>query len=109
MAKGILYVETKPVAPEREAEYHAWYDEVHLPEVVALEGFTAARRLSPVDDNGPFVAIYDIEADDLQVVVDNLFATVAAGRLHMADVLQTDPPPTLRLLRLTSERAPRRT
>ncbi|CAI7980701.1 conserved hypothetical protein [Frankia sp. Hr75.2] len=112
MANGICY-ETRPISSECEAEYHAWYDEVHLPEVVALEGFAAARGLSPVDDHGPFVAIYEIEADDLQIVVNNLFAAAAAGRLHIADVLQKDPPPTVRLLRcllrMTSECASSRT
>ncbi|WP_213571227.1 DUF4286 family protein [Rhodococcus sp. USK13] len=106
MAKGIFYVETWPSAPEREADFHTWYDTIHLPEVVALDGFTAARRLSPVNDDGPFVAIYEIEADDLQAVVDNLLEAATNGGLRMSDSLQMDPEPNVRLLRLTTDYVP---
>ena len=30
MPKGIIYVETMPVSPDREAEYHKWYNDTHL-------------------------------------------------------------------------------
>ena len=39
------------------------------------------------------MAIYDIEADDLQAVFDGLSRAAAAGTLHVADVIQTDPLP----------------
>ncbi|RYH61456.1 MAG: hypothetical protein EON54_10110 [Alcaligenaceae bacterium] len=106
MAKGILYVETRPSAPEREADFHTWYDKIHLPEVVALNSFTSARRLSPVDDDGPFVAIYEIEADDLQAVVDNMLEAYAKGDLRMSDSVQMDPEPNVRLLRLITDYTP---
>ncbi|WP_330255040.1 hypothetical protein OG874_11100 [Nocardia sp. NBC_00565] len=98
MARGILYVETQPSAPERTAEYHAWYDETHLREVVAMDGFVSARRLAPPADDGPFVALYEIEADDLQAVVDRLLEAVLGGEFHMSDALRTDPMPLFRLL-----------
>lgn len=66
MAKSILVVYTKPVEG-RESEYDEWYSSVHLPEVVRLDGFEAARRYRfvPSGDGGehpalPFLAIYDI-------------------------------------------------
>ncbi len=30
MPKGIIYVETMPASPDREAEYHKWYNDTHL-------------------------------------------------------------------------------
>ncbi|MBY0423479.1 MAG: hypothetical protein K2Q06_14325, partial [Parvularculaceae bacterium] len=38
------------VVAGREAEYHAWYDDVHIPEVAAVPGHVAMRRgaLAPV-------------------------------------------------------------
>ncbi|WP_067662699.1 hypothetical protein [Nocardia miyunensis] len=99
MARGILYVETRPSAPQRTAEYHTWYDETHLREVVAMDGFVSARRLEPITDDGPFVALYEIEADNLQAVADRLFAAAVGGALHMSDALCTDPAPVVRLLR----------
>jgi hypothetical protein len=101
MAKGIILVESRPRSPEREQEYNTWYDEVHLPELVALDGFVSARRLRPVNGEGPYVAIYEIEGDDLQAVLDNMVAN--AGQLTMSDALLLDPAPIPRLLATTTE------
>jgi hypothetical protein len=104
MAKGIIYVETRPSSPDREQEYNTWYDEVHRPELVALEGIVAARRLRPVNGDGPYVALYELESDNLQAVLDSMVAN--AGQLHMSDALQLDPPPIMRLLQVTTEYGP---
>jgi hypothetical protein len=104
MAKGIIHVETRPSSPDRDQEYNAWYDEVHIPELVALDGFVSARRLRPVDGDGPYVALYEIEGDNLQAILDNMVAS--AGQLHMSDALQFDPPPVMRLLEVTTEYKP---
>jgi hypothetical protein len=101
MAKGIILVESFPSSPERDEEYNTWYDEVHLGELVALDGFVSARRLRPVDGNGPYVAIYEIEGDNLQAVLDNMIAS--AGQLTMSDALKLDPAPIPRLLETTTE------
>lgn len=101
MAKGIILVESYPSSHDRDHEYNTWYDEIHLPELVALDGFVSARRLRPVDGEGPYVAIYEIEGDDLQAILDNMIAN--AGRLHISDALQLDPPPIPRLLATTIE------
>ena len=101
MAKGIILVESRPSSPDRDQEYNTWYDEVHLGELVALYGFVSARRLRPVDGDGPYVAIYEVEGDNLQAVLDNMIAN--AGQLHMSDALQFDPPPIMRLLEVTTE------
>lgn len=102
MAKGIILVETRPSSPDREQEYNTWYDDVHLRELVALDGFVSARRLTPVDGDGPYVAIYEVEGDDLKSVLNNMVAN--AGQLTMSDALQLDPPPIMRLLQTTTER-----
>jgi hypothetical protein len=101
MAKGIIHVETRPSSPDRDQEYNSWYDEVHLPELVALDGIVSARRLRPVDGDGPYLALYEIEGDDLQAILDNMRAN--SRRLHMSDALQLDPPPVIRLLEVTTE------
>ncbi|BBX94904.1 DUF4286 family protein [Mycobacterium lacus] len=104
MTKGIIYVESRPSSPDRDREYNTWYDEVHMPELVALDGFVSARRLRTVDGDGPYVALYEIEGDDLQAILDNMVAN--AGQLHMSDALQFDPPPVMRLLEVTTEYTP---
>lgn len=49
----------------------------------------------------PTSAIYEIEGDDLQAILDNMIAS--AGQLHMSDALQLDPAPIPRLLEVTTE------
>ncbi|ORW30744.1 hypothetical protein AWB91_17285 [Mycobacterium paraense] len=101
MAKGIMLVESVPSSPDREDEYNTWYDEVHIPQLLELDGIVAARRLRPVDGNGPYVAIYELEGDDLQAILDNMIAN--AGQLRMSDALQLNPAPVPRLLETTIE------
>jgi hypothetical protein len=107
MPKGILYVETRPISPEREAEFHQWYDEVHLAEVLTIPGFVAAERFVPVrEDGGPFVAIYHIEADDLRVPMRALIQVIREDRFNMSEAIQLDPAPSMRLLELTTSLGP---
>ena len=79
MAKGIIYVETRPSSPDRDQEYNTWYDEVHIPELVALDGIVSARRLRPVDGDGPYVALYELEGDNLRAILDNMRGQLPAA------------------------------
>lgn len=106
MAKGIMYVESMPSSPDRLDEYHAWYDETHLRDVVGVEGIVSARRFAPVADDGPFVAIYELEADDLQAVLTSLVEAFGRGEVPMSDAIEMDPPPTFRLLELRASYEP---
>jgi hypothetical protein len=98
VAIGILLVESLPASPDRADEYHAWYDEVHLRQILGVDGFRSARRFAPVDGAGPFVAIYEIEADDLEAAVEQFRAASRRGDIEPSDALQRDPPPKVRLL-----------
>ncbi|MFF0814641.1 hypothetical protein ACFYVR_05725 [Rhodococcus sp. NPDC003318] len=106
MARGIIYVESGPISPEREEEYNKWYDEIHLPDVVATEGYVSARRFAPVADGGPYIAIYEIEGDDLQAIYDRMYEAYNAGKFRMSDSLKTPEPPVVRLLAQITEYAP---
>lgn len=103
MARGIIYVESRPSSPEREAEYNKWYDEIHLPDVVATEGYVSARRFAPIADDGPYVAVYEIEGDDLQVIYDRMYSAYEEGKFRMSDSLKIPEPPVVRLLEQTTE------
>ncbi|MEV6164889.1 hypothetical protein AB0L71_23795 [Streptomyces sp. NPDC052052] len=106
--RGVLHVTSRPKSPETEDEYNTWYDEVHMPEICALPGFTGGRRFAPVQDDGPYVALYSIEGPDLEAVMGGLLQASQSGELTMADVLETTPAPQMRLLRLTAEHDPDR-
>lgn len=54
--------------PAREDEYNAFCDEIHLPDVLETPGFVRARRFvnkSWRDGRGKYLALYDIETDDI--------------------------------------------
>lgn len=77
MTRYQLHLHTKPVAGS-EAEYHRWYDEVHLADVVGLSGFLAGERLAPVPlapdqpTADSYLAVYEIETDDLPGVLGQM-------------------------------------
>jgi hypothetical protein len=97
MPKGILYVETRLRSPEHAEEYFAWYSH-HLRLVVGHDGFVAARHFGPVDDDGPFVAMYEMDADVLVAARLGLRAAAEAGELPAAPAYLDDEPPLRRRL-----------
>jgi hypothetical protein len=99
MPRGIMYVETMPVSPDREADYHKWYNDTHLAEILSVEGIVSARRFAPTDGNGPFIAIYELDCDDLDAAVDRLAELGASGQMSSVELLNMDTPPIPRVYR----------
>lgn len=101
MAKSILFVESKPVSPDRVDEYHQWQDETHMPEMLTVEGFVSARRWA-TDDGESFVSLYEIDTD-VDTAKANLKAAAQSGRMSKPVAVQLDPPPVQRYFSLISE------
>jgi len=105
MPKALLLVQSQASDPDREDEYHKWYDETHLPQVCEIPGITGARRYSLAsgsitsDDSSlpAHLAIYEIDTDDVESVLGELVARAGDGRIEMSDVLQLDPTPNILL------------
>jgi hypothetical protein len=90
--KAILVVHTEPASPEQEAAYNEWYDGIHVPDIVALPGFVGATRykvsatqMGPAADGPRYVAIYEIDADDLGATLAGIGAGAASGAVRMAN------------------------
>ncbi len=63
----------------REDAFNAWYTGRHLEDICALPGFTAAQRfkvhsVSMGKTLNKYLAIYDVEHDDPDWVIENMFA-----------------------------------
>lgn len=87
MAKGVLAVQTVPVAG-RDDDYNNWYNDVHLGEILKLAGFTSARRFRKLQGDGlTYLAIYEVEADDLEAAQASLGQAAAAGEVSISDAL----------------------
>jgi hypothetical protein len=109
VTRATLVVYSNPSDPAREEEYNSWYDKVHVPEVLTIEGFVAATRFrvaeaSIAGEEVPhrYLALYEVESDDLQGTLNALVA--ATPNLHMSDAIQMDPPPAVVLFEQVSER-----
>ncbi len=95
MPRHKLVVMTKPVEG-REREYNEWYQKVHLPDVVAIPGVKSAQRfrlklpLGPGVERQPYLAVYDIETDDVDRVVSELKSRTADGRMVISTAMSTE-------------------
>lgn len=73
MPKYILMAMNGPTPGEGDLEtYNHWYETVHIPDLLGVEGIKSARRFEVVrglvpgnPDLWPYVALYEIETDDL--------------------------------------------
>ena len=103
MPKGIMVVQSRPSDPARENEYNEWYGKTHLPDIRAVPGFVGARRYRLRDGEGAkhtYLAIYEIEAEDLTAPVQELRARSRSGEIQMSDALAMDPPPVVTIYEL---------
>jgi hypothetical protein len=93
MARHLLVVNTNPVTG-REDEYNRWYSLTHLQEVVQIPGFVSAQRFRSADaqlgDAGDFryLALYELETDDLAATLQALRDAVPG--LQMSDALDSN-------------------
>ncbi len=85
--RGVLLVMSEPVDGQEDV-YNDWYDRIHLPEVLEVPGFTAARRYVAEPSIGgalpplKYLAIYEIEGDDFADVQAGL--TAAARQMNIS-------------------------
>ncbi len=99
MERGILAVQTEAISGADDA-FNAWYDEVHVPEILTTPGFALCRRyrarqspLASPRDPGEwttYVAIYEISGGVVDAHTE-LLRRVAAGELTPSDLVAPRP------------------
>jgi hypothetical protein len=65
---GGLLLNAMNVAPEAEEDFNAWYDEEHIPALIAIPGTLAARRYRTGEDaegTHRYVTLYHLESPDV--------------------------------------------
>jgi hypothetical protein len=84
-----LIVFTSP-AEGREKDFNDWYDNVHLPEFVALPGVVSGQRFSiaPTSPKAKtsYAAIYQLSATPAEVM-GAMDAAIKDGSMHMSDAI----------------------
>jgi hypothetical protein len=93
--KGILLVQSRPSSPADIDAYRRWYDETHIPEILAIDGFSAARRLA-AGDGASYVVVYEV--DDVEAASAALADFQQSGAMTRPTGVQLDPPPTVQWL-----------
>jgi hypothetical protein len=73
MPRAILYLSSRPdpdlpVASERGAAEPDWRDQDRLQRLLAVDGFVSAHSFAPLGTGGPYLAIYEIDTDDVQAL-----------------------------------------
>lgn len=76
----------------REQECDNWYRSVHLKEMVKLPGFVSAERFDLAHPMAAasayqYLAVYHIECDDIEAVINELVTAAEDGTLTMSDAL----------------------
>lgn len=82
-----ILVFTSPVEG-RENDYNEWYDNIHVGEVLQVEGFVGCQRLAanPASDApAKYLAIYEVDADDPVAAWDTLQKSIP--NMNMTDAL----------------------
>jgi hypothetical protein len=102
MAKSVFLVWSNPLDEASEKEYNAWYNDIHVPEVVEhVSGVTGARRYRVVDlpgaDGAPahrYLCVWETDTNDAASVAASLQSAIETGKLNMTQAMDvsTNPP-----------------
>ncbi|HEV2677456.1 MAG TPA: hypothetical protein VGV37_23200 [Aliidongia sp.] len=93
MGTQYFMVLTDPVEGQ-DAAYNDWYDNQHLADVLAVDGFVSAQRFSLSHQKGPegalvskFLAIYEMETDDVDATLATLLARLGTSVMPVTPAL----------------------
>lgn len=100
MAKSVLLVESRPASPQLVDDYNKWHDDVHIPEMLTIDGFSSARRWRSED--GQTFTLYEIDTD-VETAKASLRAAFESGRMSKPVAVEVKPPPVMRYFSLVSE------
>ena len=102
MAKSMFMAWASPVDDASDAEFNAWYDGTHVPQVrAAIPAITAVRRYRVADVPGVgaaaihrYVAVYEMDTDDVAGAMAALGAASTDGRIEMTATMDVagNPP-----------------
>lgn len=95
MRRFKMLVFSEPFAGQDD-EFNAWYSSRHLEDLCALPGFTAAQRftlhsVSMGSALNKYLAIYDLETDDPDGVIEAMFAARDTPAMPMSPAFNLDP------------------
>ena len=71
---------------QRDDEFNDWYDNVHLKDVLAVDGIVAAQRFKLLSgDKWKYLALYELECEDPAPVVEELQSRAGTDVMAISD------------------------
>jgi hypothetical protein len=99
MAKKYKMVVFTNAVEGKDKEYNDWYQNTHLKQIVSIKSFVQAQRFrfnTNIVPGAPnparYMAIYDIETDDINAALGAMGELAASGRMPLPDSMT---PPTI--------------
>lgn len=79
----------------RDNDYNEWYNNQHIHDICAIPGVKSGRRFvpsaaSPMPPPANYLAIYEIETDDIGAVMGEMYRRSQAGEMPMTDALDLE-------------------
>lgn len=72
----------------READYNAWYDGQHMPDMLNIPGIVAFERFVSAGEGAhQFLTILEIETDDLDATMAEVFGRGGTDLMPMTDAI----------------------
>ena len=98
MARYLLFGFSDCKDESREEEFNEWYDNMHVPDMLEVEGMIKATRWMSAEDKPgqkrKYLAMYELETDDIKKFDDKVrergMKTLEQGRF--SDLPEFDPP-----------------
>jgi hypothetical protein len=92
MAKKYKMVVFTNAAEGKDKEFNDWYQNTHLKQIVSIKSFARAQRFRFVTsiipgapDPARYMAVYDIETDDIGAALAAMGELAASGRMPLPD------------------------
>jgi len=111
MSTQYFMVLTDPVEGQDDA-YNDWYDNRHLADVLAVDGFVSAQRFRLSHQKSPegvassrYLAIYEMETDDIDATLAALLSRLGTPVMPVSGALDTQ---RLTMFAATALAAPKR-
>lgn len=81
-----------------ENEYNDWYNGTHVPDMLKVPGvigavrYRASAHQNPVRGESPYgyLALYDLETEDIDGVIATIASRVGTDRMRMSDAMSKD-------------------
>jgi hypothetical protein len=95
MAKHTLVAFTN-AKEGRDEEFNAWYTDQHMRDLLRCPGFVTAQRfeMSDAQRGAPppykYMAIYEVETEDLEQTIQTMLARVGTDQMPMSDALNPE-------------------